>query len=109
MSFYEKHRFMKRYVIAALLLLPLAGWSKVPDEEDILNNIMNTSSPYYYTGLMMRYNNLEKLSEEDYHYLYYGYARTNTSLWRRTPPSNGCTRPSCGSTPPRPIPRRCVT
>ncbi len=74
MSFYEKHRFMKRYVIAALLLLPLAGWSKVPDEEDILNNIMNTSSPYYYTGLMMRYNNLEKLSEEDYHYLYYGYA-----------------------------------
>ena len=46
MSFYEKHRFMKRYVIAALLLLPLAGWSKVPDEEDILNNIMNTSSPY---------------------------------------------------------------
>ncbi len=74
MSFYEKHRFMKRYIIAALLLLPLAGWSKVPDEEDILNNIMNISSPYYYTGLMMRYNNLEKLSEEDYHYLYYGYA-----------------------------------
>lgn len=65
---------MKRLIAAALLLLPLAGWSKVPDEDDILNNIMNTASPYYYTNLMMRYNNLQKLTEDDYHYLYYGYA-----------------------------------
>ena len=65
---------MKRLIAAALLLLPLAVWSKVPDEEDILNNIMDTSSPYYYTNLMMRYRNLDKLSEDDYHYLYYGYA-----------------------------------
>lgn len=65
---------MKRFIAAALLLLPLTLWSKVPDEDDILKNITDTSSPYYYTNLMMRYNNLDKLTEDDYHYLYYGYA-----------------------------------
>ena len=55
----------------------IAAWSQVPDEEDIMRKTMNTSSPYYYTTLMMRYNNLERLSIEDYHYLYYGFAYQN--------------------------------
>ena len=39
-----------------LLLLPAIAAAKVPDEEDILARTMDSSSPYYYTGLMMRYN-----------------------------------------------------
>ncbi len=64
---------MKR-LLFALLLLPLAGWAQIPDEEDILRKIMDGSSPYYYANMQMRYNNLEKLTDEEYHYLYYGYA-----------------------------------
>lgn len=68
---------MKRFILALLLLLPLLGWSKIPDEEDIVRKIMDGSSPFYYTNLMMRYNNLEHMSEEEYHYLYYGFAYQN--------------------------------
>lgn len=57
-----------------MLLVPVMGWAKIPDEEDIVRKIMDGTSPFYYTNLMMRYENLEKLSEEEYHYLYYGYA-----------------------------------
>ena len=58
-----------------LLLLPAIAAAKVPDEEDILARTMDSSSPYYYTGLMMRYNaGDETLTDDDYHYLYYGYA-----------------------------------
>lgn len=55
-------------------LIPLLCGAKVPDEEDILRKTMDSSSPYYYTNLMMRYNNLEQLTEDEYHYLYYGFA-----------------------------------
>ena len=65
---------MKRLIIALLLLLPALSWAKIPDEEDILRKIMDGKSPYYYANLQMRYNNLEQLTDEDYHYLYYGYA-----------------------------------
>ena len=65
---------MKRFIIALLLLLPTMGWAQIPDEEDILRKIMDGKSPYYYANLQMRYNNLEELTKEDYHYLYYGYA-----------------------------------
>ena len=65
---------MKRFIIALLLLLPTMGWAQIPDEEDIVRKIMDGTSPYYYTNLMMRYQNLERLSEEEYHYLYYGFA-----------------------------------
>ena len=65
---------MKRFILALLLLLPMLGWSKIPDEEDIVRKIMDGSSPFYYTNLLMRYNNLEHMSEEEYHYLYYGFA-----------------------------------
>jgi hypothetical protein len=69
---------MKRLLTVIIFTFAaIAAWSQVPDEEDIMRKTMNTSSPYYYTTLMMRYNNLERLSIEDYHYLYYGFAYQN--------------------------------
>ncbi|MDO5487757.1 MAG: DUF4919 domain-containing protein [Rikenellaceae bacterium] len=65
---------MKRLLLLLAVLVPALGFAKIPDDEDILRKIMDSSSPFYYTNLMMRYENLEKLSEEEYHYLYYGYA-----------------------------------
>lgn len=62
------------YIVLALLLMPSPSWSKIPDEDDILDRTLDSSSPFYYPSLMMRYNNLDTLSEDDYHYLYYGYA-----------------------------------
>lgn len=62
-------------LLPALLLLPAVAAAKVPDEDDIVDRTMDASSPYYYTGLMMRYNaGDETLTDTDYHYLYYGYA-----------------------------------
>ncbi len=47
----------------------------VPDEDDILDKTLATSSPYYYTNLMLKYRNgTEPLGDLEYHYLYYGYA-----------------------------------
>lgn len=58
-----------------LLLLPVLGWAKAPVESDIIDRITNPASPFYYPALLMRYNvGDEKLTDEDYHYLYYGYA-----------------------------------
>lgn len=65
---------MRRLLLALMLILPVVGWAKIPDEDDILRKIMDSSSPYYYSTLMMRYQNMERLSEEEYHYLYYGFA-----------------------------------
>ena len=66
---------MKRLLLALLLsIVASTAWSKIPDEDDILRKTMDSSSPYYYTSLMVRYNNLERLTEEEYHYLYYGFA-----------------------------------
>ena len=65
---------MKRFLLFALLLPALAA-ARVPDEEMILDRTLDAESPFYYPGLMMRYNaGDETLTVEDYHYLYYGYA-----------------------------------
>ena len=46
----------------------------IPDEEDIIYQTISTSSPYYYTNLMLKYRNgTEPLSDLEYHYLYYGF------------------------------------
>lgn len=46
-----------------------------PDEDDILNQTLSTTSPYYYTNLMLAYRNgTEPLDHNGYYYLYYGYA-----------------------------------
>lgn len=65
---------MKKLLIA-LLLLPALAAAKAPDENDILRKTMDRESPYYYTSLLMRYNAGDAtLTDDDYHYLYYGYA-----------------------------------
>jgi hypothetical protein len=46
----------------------------IPDEEDIIHQTLSTSSPYYYTNLMLKYRNgTEPLTNLEYHYLYYGF------------------------------------
>ncbi len=58
-----------------MLLWPALLMAKVPVEEDILEQISNPQSPYYYPNLMMRYERGDRtLTEEEYHYLYYGFA-----------------------------------
>ena len=48
---------------------------RVPYEEDIIDKTMLSSSPYYYTNLMLKYREgQEPLSANEYYYLYYGYA-----------------------------------
>ena len=65
---------MKR-LLSFALLLPALAVAKVPVEEDIVAKTSDPDSPFYYTSLMMRYNaGDETLTDEDYHYLYYGYA-----------------------------------
>jgi len=49
--------------------------AKTPDEDDILEKTMDASSEFYYPNLMMRYRSGDTtLSDEEYHYLYYGFA-----------------------------------
>lgn len=56
----------------------LPAWAKVPDEEDILARITDPQSEYFYPNLMMRYRSGDlSLSDEAYHYLYYGFAYQN--------------------------------
>ncbi len=65
---------MKR-LLCALLLLPALAAAKTPDEEDIVLKTIDSSSPYCLTVLLMRFNDpAETLTDEEYHYLYYGYA-----------------------------------
>ena len=60
--------------IGDTMRLPLAA-AGVPDEDMILDRTMDAQSAFYYPALMMRYNaGDETLTDEDYHYLYYGYA-----------------------------------
>ena len=57
------------------VVLPSLVEAKVPDENEIIDRTMDSSSPYYYTSLMMRYKMGDQtLTDTDYHYLYYGYA-----------------------------------
>ncbi len=66
---------MKKRLLALFFVLPMLATAKAPDEEDILRRTLDTSSPYYYTSLLLRYNTGDAtLTDEDYHYLYYGYA-----------------------------------
>lgn len=66
---------MKRLLLLLCALLPLVADAKVPVEQDILNRITDQRSPYYYMKLMLRYTNgALDLTDDDYHYLYYGFA-----------------------------------
>ncbi len=54
--------------------VPEPSQTRVPDNEDILKKITEATSPYFYPNLMMRYKNGEQLTDDEYHYLYYGFA-----------------------------------
>lgn len=69
---------VKYIVLAAILLIsaPISAQQEivVPTEEEILRNTLDTSSPYYYTNLMLKYRaGAESLTADEYFYLYYGY------------------------------------
>ena len=65
--------------LLTILTLPLAVVAqsddiRVIDEDDILRQTLSTTSPYYYTNLMLKYRNgQESLTADEYYYLYYGY------------------------------------
>lgn len=66
---------MKRLFALLLLALPLFAAAKVPDEEDITTRTLDPESRFYYPNLMLRYRSDDRtLDNDDYHYLYYGYA-----------------------------------
>lgn len=63
------------WVMMALFVGTVAAVAKTPVEEDIFARTTDPNSPFYYTKLLMRFNNGDAtLTDEDYHYLYYGYA-----------------------------------
>ena len=73
---------MKRFILLLLATLSItpslmAQETKepiVPYEEDILQQTLSTSSPYYYTNLMLKYKlGTEAMTDMEYYYLYYGY------------------------------------
>lgn len=66
---------MKQLLLLLLAALPLMLSAKTPVEQDILEQITDQTSPYYYTSLMMRYTTGDAtMDDAAYHYLYYGYA-----------------------------------
>ena len=70
---------MKKYVlILCILHLSYSLYSQhiqsVPDYEKISKEIINKDSKFYYPPLLERYlKNDTTLTEEDFHYLYFGY------------------------------------
>ena len=73
----KRHLLLLAILIATLIPTPLMAQEvlRVPDEDDILRHTLSTSSPHYYTNLMLAYRNgTEPLDDDGYYYLYYGYA-----------------------------------
>lgn len=67
--------FLAAALTALALLAPASASAKVPDEEDILRRTTDAQSPFYYPALLVRYNAGDtSLTDEDYYYLYYGFA-----------------------------------
>ena len=70
-----KLRIFTILLLAAAVLPVQLLSAKVPDEDDIVDRIMDSQSEYYYPNLMMRYRSGDTtFTEEHYHYLYYGFA-----------------------------------
>lgn len=64
------------FITTLLFALTLSAQDSVvvPTEEEILSNTLDTTSPYYYTNLMLKYRSgNETLTTDEYYYLYYGY------------------------------------
>ena len=73
-----KRRTLHRLIIVAAMLLAAVSvhsQTRVPDEDVIVDRIMDSQSAYYYPNLMMRYRSGDTtLTDEEYFYLYYGFA-----------------------------------
>lgn len=67
---------MKFRIITTLcaLLAVISATAQTPDNDLIFEAINNNASPYYYPNLMMRYQEGDTMTTEEYHHLYYGYA-----------------------------------
>ena len=66
---------VRRFLVT--MLLAVVGFvvtAQVPDNDKIFAAINDSNSGFYYPNLMMRYQSGEKLTDEEYHYLYYGFA-----------------------------------
>lgn len=70
--------FLSGVMLAVALVMGVGVASaqtlRVPDNEDILVRTIDIASPYYLDNLLAKYIAGEPLSEEEFHYLYYGYA-----------------------------------
>ncbi|MBQ9137971.1 MAG: DUF4919 domain-containing protein [Alistipes sp.] len=66
---------LKRFfaLLCAVATLSVA-MAEVPNNDKIFAAINDSNSPYYYPNLIMRYQAGEQLTDQEYHYLYYGYA-----------------------------------
>ncbi len=73
-------RFFLGVIFAAVVLFASAGPVgaqpvRVPDNEDILVRTIDVASPYYLDALLAKYiTGNQPLTDEEFHYLYYGYA-----------------------------------
>lgn len=66
---------MKRITTFLLsLFVAVSALGATPDNDRIFATINDVNSPLYYPNLMLRYKEGKPMSDEEYHYLYYGYA-----------------------------------
>ena len=66
---------LKRVITVAIFaFISTFAFAVVPDNDKIFAQINDSSSPFYYPNLMMRYQAGDTLTDEEYHYLYYGFA-----------------------------------
>ncbi len=74
------NRLVLRMLIAAVAMCSTlcevaAQGARVPDNDDVLARTINSDSPYFLDRLMAKYLSWQQpLSDEEMHYLYYGYA-----------------------------------
>ena len=59
-------------ILLCAALISLTAVAEVPDNDKIFAAINDSNSEFYYPNLMMRYKAGEPLTDEQYHYLYYG-------------------------------------
>lgn len=66
---------LKRVITVAIFaFISTFAFAVVPENDKIFAQINDSSSPFYYPNLMMRYQAGDTLTDEEYHYLYYGFA-----------------------------------
>jgi len=62
-------------ILLSIVVSTMSLSAKVPDNDDIYAKTADASSPFYYPNLMMRFEEWNApMSDEELHYLYYGYA-----------------------------------